>query len=74
MGKEADHHGHDQAEKQLKQVLELSAKTPSPARSNALTPMPRPMLMRAGEQLMKSDTDMVYEERSGRLFLNDNGK
>ena len=77
-----DHHGHDHDHGE--EVLEFSAKKPSKLKSLDADALIHVDGLEAGffavasskkelKKLMKSDADVVYDEKKGKLYLNDNG-
>ena len=76
-----DHHGHDHGE----EVLEFSAKKPSKLKTVDADALIHVDGVEAGsfavasskkelKQLMKSDADVVYDKKKGKLYLNANGE
>jgi hypothetical protein len=86
MGKGHDHHGqdHDHDHDHDEAVLEFSAKKPSKVKSFDSDALIHIDGTEGGsfaiasskqelKQLMKSDAEVVYDQSTGKLFLNDNG-
>ena len=82
-GHNHDHHGHDHDHGE--EVLEFSAKKPSKLKSLDSDALIHVDGIEAGsfavasskkelKQLMKSDADVVYDEKKGKLYLNANGE
>ena len=83
-GHDHDHHGHDHDHDHGVEVLEFSAKKPSKVKSFDSDALIHVEGTEGGsfaiasskkelKQLMKSDADVVYDEKKGKLYLNDNG-
>ena len=82
-GHDHDHHGHDHDHGE--EVLEFSAKKPSKLKSFDSDALIHVDGIEDGsfavasskkelKQLMKSDADVVYDEKKGKLYLNANGE
>ena len=84
-GHDHDHHGHDHGHDHGEEMLEFSAKKPSKLKSLDADALIHVDGVEAGsfavasskkelKQLMKSDADVVYDEKKGKLYLNANGE
>ena len=83
-GHDHDHHDHDHDHDHDEEVLEFSAKKPSKLKSFDADALIHVDGIEDGsfavasskkelKALMKSDADVVYDEKKGKLYLNDNG-
>ena len=84
-GHDHDHHGHDHGHDHGEVVVEFSAKRPAKLKTLDADALIHVDGVEAGsfavasskkelKQLMKSDADVVYDAKKGKLYLNANGE